>query len=59
MEAEDAPQLVRIGIASADDELASTRVALAETAVAPKPAGPSLAGAAAHAKGLWSGSLSI
>ncbi len=57
MEAEDAPQMVRIGIASADDELASTTVALAETRSHRNPLVQSLAGAAAHARGLWTGSL--
>ena len=58
MEAEDAPQLVRIGIAAGDDELARAAVALAETRSQCNPLVQSLAGTAAHAKGLWTRSLS-
>ncbi len=58
MEAEDAPQLVRIGIATGDDELARAAVALAETRSQCNPLVQSLVGTAAHAKGLWTRSLS-
>ena len=56
IEATDAPQLTRIAMAVGDDDLAEASVAEAEQRSRLNPGIPSLAAAAAHARGLWKSS---
>ncbi len=56
IEATDAPQLTRIAMAAGDHDLAEASVAEAERRSRLNPGIPSLAAAAAHARGLWKSS---
>jgi DNA-binding CsgD family transcriptional regulator len=56
IEATDAPQLTRIAIAVGDGDLGEASVAEADRRSRLNPGTPSLAAAAAHARGLWKSS---